>query len=162
MQDFITPDRRVVAALKREASRRIRKDAGEHFDIRWDERGCLCVMEKNLRGAWSVRREIWGDDGNPRQADMRDVEEVIKNRYGWCEQVDNWKRSFFERKAQAEAKKKERRHERNVHTAKELVRVAREGFRTYVFQPPERPEKTEQINEVTVVDRRRNFEEATA
>ena len=156
------PDRRVVAALKREASRRIRKDAGAMYDIRWDERGCLCVFERNLEGAWHVRREIWGDDDMPRQADMRDVEEVIKNRYGWCEQVDNWKRAFFARKDARAAQVKQERKDRCLESAKNLVRVAREGFRTYVFQEPVRPEKVENINEVTVVDRRRDFQEATA
>jgi hypothetical protein len=148
------PDRVIRKRLHEECVRAIGYAAA---DIRWSEqRGCLCVFEKDRRGFVCLRREIRDDRGYPRQADERDIREFVDNIYGRSEVVDNFVKKFLAKKADAKEKSKQERREMIHETAEELVRVAKFGTRTYVEMSAPETDGGEQTS-FEVIDRRRAY-----
>lgn len=136
---MIEPDAQVVKSLRDRTASTFGAQYRDFHDIRWHpERGCLCVFEKNLRGFESVRRELRDENGEPRQANYRDVDEVIDAAYGRRESVDKWFQALQAKKAAAKAESKARLRDLSTETAKEIVRMVQQGPKPGVALRPDR------------------------
>ena len=134
----------------------LREVGHEWATIAWSpERGCLCQFTTRRGGGQPrVRYELRDENGDPRQADMREVKGLEQTVYGRRETTDKWHARWLAQKAAANAARKAERKEWIHDAVSETRRVAQHGYVSY-FHVTKDDGKTKEGFEV--IDRRRKF-----
>jgi hypothetical protein len=129
------------------------------YEVKWrQDRGCLCLLEKDKRGFVSIRKELRDDVTDaPRQAHLGDVNEAIDAIRRRVEAIEKFIPKMFAKQKEIEQKARENTREVAEATVKELVRVVNEGVRTYVDLGASTGEPGEQTS-ITVTDRRPKYD----